>query len=202
MDIYLISNNLVLNDLYYETIMSIDDKRKNRPLSIEGEIKAQEISSKINFDEIYASSYASALATAKYFIKESNGSININNDLNDVAIGKRERHNIKMLRFMQDKNFDYKYLDGESLHDAERRIVNFLNKVINTSSGEKIGIFTHKRAIMAGLLNYCEVGYNLDERLILSYKDKVLIDDTENDIDIIKLTIDNKKVIDIDYIEI
>ena len=44
-------------------------------------------------------------------------------------------------------------------------------------------------------------GYNLDDRLILTYNDKVIIDDVEKDIDIIKLEILHNKIVDIDIIE-
>ncbi len=201
MNIYLISNNLVLNGLDYESILSVDEKRKNRPLSIEGENLAKNLKNQFSCDEVYSSSFASSLATAKYFIMENNNFININEDLNDVKIGEMNRHNIKMLRYMQDKNFDYKYNNGESLNDAKKRMVTYINKIIKKGIRDVI-IFTHKRAIMAYLLNYCDVGYNLEEHLILSYKDKVIIDDTENSVDIIKLSIRDEKIEDINYLEI
>ena len=110
------------------------------------------------------------------------------------------RHNIKMLRFMQDKNFDYKFAGGESLNEANRRITIVFNKLLKKEND--IVIFTHKRAMMALLLNYCEKGYNLDDRLILSYQDEVVLDDSENDVDLIKITLDNGKITNIKTIDV
>lgn len=200
MVIYLVSNNLVLNDIQYETEASIDEKRKNRPLSIEGEKLANELSQKLKVKDIYASSFASALASAKYVSKENQTIISINSNLDDVKIGVMSKHNISMLRFMQDKNFDYKYPNGESLNEAKRRMKKVFEDILSLNSDAII--FTHKRAIMALLLNYCEVGYNLNDRLILSFNDKVVVDDAENDIDILKLTFEENELINIEVGEI
>lgn len=201
MNIYLISNNLVLNDISYETLATVDEKRENRPLSIAGEELSIKLSKKIKVNNLYSSSYASALACSKYIAQENKLIININNNLNDVKIGNMNRHNIKMLRFMQDKNFDYKYPSGESMNEAKHRMTDSMHKII-ASSSENTAIITHKRAIMAYLLNFCELGYNLDEHLILSYHGEVILDDAENDIDIVKLEIKEDKIINIMYLEI
>ena len=188
MNIYLISNNLVLRNINYETVARIDEKRKNRTLAIAGEKLAQKLASKLVVNEIYSSTYASALAAAKYVASSNNLEIRIN------------RHNIKMLRFMQDKNFDYKYPNGESMNEARKRMQTFLKSII-AKNGD-VAIFTHKRAIMALLLNFCDAGYNLDEHLILSYHDKVILDDVENGMDILKLSVQDNKVVNITNWEI
>lgn len=200
MNIYLISNNLVLDDITYESDVKVDEKRKNRPLSIEGEKMSSTLSEKFASMDIYSSSYASAISSAKYMAHKNKTVISINADFDDVKIGQISKHNIQMLRFMQDKNFDYKYPEGESLNEARLRLKNAFQRV--ASFGCDAIIFTHKRAILALLLNYCDEGYNLDDRLILSYNDKVVLDDHENDLDIIKITFEDKKIVDIDTIEI
>ena len=55
-------------------------------------------------------------------------------------------------------------------------------------------MFTHKRAILCYLTKYLNSGYNLDDRLILTFNDNVIIDDLENDVDIIKLDIIKGKI--------
>ena len=200
MIIYLISNNLVIDDINYESDMPVDEKRINRPLSIEGEKLASKLSEKIVVSEIYSSAFASSIATAKYIACKNNLIININSALNDIKIGEMARHNIKMLRFMQDRNFDYKYVNGESLNDGKRRILPLFKKIISRNADT--AIITHKRIIMSLLLNYLDTGYNLDERLILSFKDKVVLDDNENDCDILKLTINDEKIENIEVLEI
>ena len=54
---------------------------------------------------------------------------------------------------------------------------------------------------MGYLLDKLEKGYNLDDRLILSFNDKVILDDVEQNIDIIKLELEKGKVINCETIE-
>ena len=201
MTLYLVSNNMVLEDLVYETDETVEEKRINRPLSIEGEEKAVKLVKKINANIIYSSNYASALATAKYYARYKNIFININSFLNDSKIGKLGNRNIKMLRFMQERDFDFKFNNGESLNETCNRMNIAINSIIKRIGNQNIVIFTHKRAILGYLLKYLDKGYNLDDRLILTYNDKVIIDDVEKDIDIIKLEILHNKIVDIDIIE-
>lgn len=201
MTLYLVSNNMVLEDLVYETDETVEEKRINRPLSIEGEKKAVKLVKKINANIIYSSNYASALATAKYYARYKNIFININSFLNDSKIGKLGNRNIKMLRFMQERDFDFKFNNGESLNETCNRMNIAINSIIKRIGNQNIVIFTHKRAILGYLLKYLDKGYNLDDRLILTYNDKVIIDDAEKDIDIIKLEILHNKIVDIDIIE-
>ena len=200
MNIYLISNNLVLNDITYESDIVLEEKRTSRPLSIEGEELAKRISEIISAQNIYSSNYASALATAKYIANKNNTIIKIDKRLNDSKIGVLGRHNIKMLRYMQEKNFDYKFDGGESLNDTSNRMNSIFKSIIKDVDDDVV-IVTHKRAMLALLLKHCEQGLNLDERLILSYNNKVILDDTENDCDIIKIEIEDKKVKNVDFLE-
>lgn len=201
MTLYLVSNNMVLDDLVYETDETVEEKRINRPLSIEGEKCAVKLVRKIDANVIYSSNYASALATAKYYASYKDLSININSFLNDSKIGKLGNRNIKMLRFMQERDFDFKFSNGESLNETCNRMNIAINNILKKVGNQNIVIFTHKRAILGYLLKYLDKGYNLDDRLILSYNDLVIIDDIEKDIDIIKLDMKHNKIVDVDIIE-
>lgn len=201
MTLYLVSNNMVLDDLVYETDETVEEKRINRPLSIEGEKCAVKLVRKIDANVIYSSNYASALATAKYYASYKNLSININSFLNDSKIGKLGNRNIKMLRFMQERDFDFKFSNGESLNETCNRMNIAINNILKKVGNQNIVIFTHKRAILGYLLKYLDKGYNLDDRLILSYNDLVIIDDIEKDIDIIKIDMKHNKIVDVDIIE-
>lgn len=201
MTLYLVSNNMVLEDIIYETEESVEAKRINRPLSIDGEKEAIKLVKKIDANIIYSSNYASALATAKYYAKYKNLHININSFLNDAHIGKLGNRNIKMLRFMQERDFDFKFNNGESLNETNNRMNIAVNRILKKYNNKNIVIFTHKRAIMAYLLNFLDKGYNLDDRLILTFNDKVIIDDIDKNIDIIKIIIEKGKIKDIDIVE-
>lgn len=201
MRLYLISNNLVLDNIFYESDETVELKRINRPLSIEGEDLAKKLTKIIDADVIYSSCYASALATAKYLSQEKNIPINIDSDLDDSKIGDLGRKNIKMLRYMQERNFNYKFANGESLNDTKERLNNIIDKIIKNNKGLNVAIFTHKRAIMSYLLDYTSHGYNLDDRLILSFDDTVILDDASKDVDILVVDYDNGKITNISNIE-
>ena len=195
MTLYLISNNMVLEDIVYETDATVEEKRINRPLSIAGEKEAVKLVKKLDANVIYSSDYASALGTAKYYASYKNLPIYINSFLNDCKIGKLGNRNIKMLRFMQERDFDFKF------NEASSRMNLVIDRIIKKNIHKDIVVFTHKRAIMGDLLKYLEKGFNLDDRLILTYNDKVIIDDVDKDVDIIKVVLEKNKIIDIDVIE-
>lgn len=201
MILYLISNNLVVEDISYETDEKIESKRINRPLSIEGEKLAVKLAKKIDADIIYSSSYASSIDCAKYYASLKKKEIIINSFLNDLRLGDLGKRNIKMLRFMQERNFEFKFNRGESLSDVNKRMNIAIDRILKKNSNKNIVIFTQKSAIMGYLLDKLERGYNLDDRLILSFNDKVILDDVEQNIDIIKLELEKGKVINCETIE-
>ena len=69
-----------------------------------------------------------------------------------------------------------------------------INKILGE---EDTVIFTHKRAILGYLLKYSNIGYNLDDHLILEFNEKQIYDDSDTLYDIYELTFENKKLIDI-----
>ena len=185
MILYLISNNLVIDNIIYETDEKLESKRINRPLSIDGEKLAVKLAKKIDADVIYSSSYASSIDCAKYYASLKKCDIIINSFLNDLRLGDLGKRNIKMLRFMQERNFDFKFNRGESLFEVNKRMNIAIDRILKKNGNKNIVIFTQKSAIIGYLLDKLEQGYNLDDRLILSYNDKVILDDIEQDIDII-----------------
>ncbi len=201
MTLFLVSNNLVLDNIVYETFDSVLEKRINRPLSIEGEKLAIKIVKKIDADIIYSSSYASALDTAKYYASYKRKEVYVNSFLNDAKIGDIGNRNIKMLRYMQERDFDFKFNHGESLNEVKERMEIAINRIVKKQGNKNIVIFTHKRAIMGYLLPYLEKGFNLDDRLILSFNDMVILDDTQNDVDIIKVEYEKGKIVNVSVVE-
>lgn len=200
MNIYLVSNNLVIDNIIYNTDVSLEEKRLNRPLAIEGEKLALRLCKNISPQAIYTSDYASAIGSAKYLSKEFNLPIFIDTNLRDSVIGDIGRHNIKMLRFMQERDFNFKYPNGESLNETKIRMKKVMNKIIKENNND-IVIFCHKRAILSYLLDYTTHGFNLDDRLILSYNDQVILDDSEKDMEIIKIELEDMKIKNIESIE-
>lgn len=200
MTLYLVSNNLVVDNILYETDEGLEEKRINRPLSIEGEKASVKLVKKINASIVYSSSYASSIGTAKYYASYKNIDVNINSFLNDLRIGDLGRRNIKMLRFMQERDFDFKFNRGESLNDVNKRMNIAIDRIIKKNGNKDIVIFTQKSAITGYLLDKLEHGYNLDDRLVLSFNERVIIDDNLSDVDIIKVVLEKGKVINCEVI--
>ena len=200
MTLYLVSNNLVVDNILYETDEGLEEKRINRPLSIEGEKASVKLVKKIDASIVYSSSYASSIGTAKYYASYKNIDVNINSFLNDLRIGDLGRRNIKMLRFMQERDFDFKFNRGESLNDVNKRINIAIDRIIKKNGNKNIVIFTQKSAITGYLLDKLEHGYNLEDRLVLSFNERVIIDDNLSDVDIIKLELEKGKVINCEVI--
>lgn len=200
MSLYLVSNNLVVDNILYETDEGLEEKRINRPLSIEGEKASVKLVKKIDASIVYSSSYASSIGTAKYYASYKNIDVNINSFLNDLRIGDLGRRNIKMLRFMQERDFDFKFNRGESLNDVNKRMNIAIDRIIKKNGNKNIVIFTQKSAITGYLLDKLEHGYNLEDRLVLSFNERVIIDDNLSDVDIIKLELEKGKVINCEVI--
>lgn len=201
MVLYLVSNNLVIDNIVYETDETLENKRVNRPLSIEGEKVAVKLVKKINANIVYSSSYASSIASAKYFAAVKKCDVVINSFLNDLRVGDLGRRNIQMLRFMQERDFNFKFNRGESLLDVNKRMNVAIDRIIKKNGNKDLVVFTQKSAIIGYLLDKLEKGYNLDDRLMLSFNDKVIIDDANEDVNIIKICFDKGKVIDCSVIE-
>lgn len=200
MTLYLVSNNLVVDNILYETDEGLEEKRINRPLSIEGEKASVKLVKKIDASIVYSSSYASSIGTAKYYASYKNIDVNINSFLNDLRIGDLGRRNIKMLRFMQERDFDFKFNRGESLNDVNKRMNIAIDRIIKKNGNKNIVVFTQKSAITGYLLDKLEHGYNLEDRLVLSFNERVIIDDNLSDVDIIKLELEKGKVINCEVI--
>ena len=80
------------------------------------------------------------------------------------------------------------------INETQNRMELVINKIIKNNYNKNVVVFTHKRAILCYLTKYLNSGYNLDDRLILTFNDNVIIDDLENDVDIIKLDIIKGKI--------
>jgi len=197
MKLYLISNNSLLDGLSYDNKDDLENIRKIRTLSVNGEENAKRISENSlfeNIEKIYSSYYSSSLSSAKYLADKLNLNINLNELFNDCKVGYLGSKNMKMVKGLQDHDFNYKLTNGESLNEVGNRLENGINKIINN---EDIVIFTHKRAILGYLLKFSSVGYNLDDSLILEFNGKQIYDDSDTEFDIYELIIENNRLVDI-----
>lgn len=205
MEVYLISNNLYENNLSFTDFKDIELKKLTRPLSIEGENLAKAIAINEEFNGvslIYSSLASSSLGTAKYLAERLNKKIMVDERLNDCKIGELGNKNLKMVKFMQNHDFNIKLTNGESLGEVGNRIEKVINKIVYLDTNYKVAVFTHKRTMLGYLIKYGNNGYNLDDDLIVEFNDKVIYNETEKDVDIIKITYENKKIVDMDVIDL
>ncbi len=194
MKVYLISNNSLIENINYNSSDNLELIRMIRSLSVTGEEVAKKISNLDifkNITKIYSSFYSSALSTAKYLQEKLDLEIIMNMNLNDCNVGILGNKNMKMVKGIQDHDFNYKLSNGESLNDVGRRLNNFISSL----DDDEVVLFTHKRAILGYLLLYSKVDYNLDDNLILEYNNEVIYDDSDTDYDIYELDITNQNVI-------
>ena len=180
--VFLIVNNMVLNNIDYLTDELVDTKRLTRPLSIEGEEVAKKISLNESFSDvssIYSSSFSSALQTAKYLSSKLSLTININKAFNERIIGKNNsKFSFQYFKETQEHDFDFKLPAGESFNDTKKRMNSALIKTLKINQDPYIAIFTHTMAVKALLSNYTDINYNLDDDLIINYNDKVICTDS------------------------
>lgn len=173
-------------------------------LSVNGESDAKKLSENEifnNVNAIYSSDYVRTLSTAKYLAKRNKLSIVIDDRLRERKIGNLDvLDNIDYYK-RQYKDFNFKLNCGESLNQVKTRMTAFLKEVLNYSNVDNICIYSHPVAIISLLTNWCGTEFNLDDKVVLTFKENVIIDDTWNSKEIIKIVFDDMKVLSIERIE-
>lgn len=198
--IYLINNSYTINNLNYDSNESLELKREKRLLSIEGEKESEKLV-KLPFLEninvIYSSPYVMSIGTAKYLAYYLGIEIFVNSKIGERILGDIGSRKIRMVREMQENDFDYRLSGGESLNDVKRRMLNFLREILRQDEDKNIAIFTHDVAITCLLSEFCLKGFNLDNRLILNYNDDAIIDGAWDGVNIIEMQFDKKELVSI-----
>lgn len=198
--IYLINNSYTMNNISFLDSEPLEKKREKRLLSIEGEKESEILAESPELQsvqKIYSSSYVMSIGTAKYLAKKLEIDINIASELGERVIGQLGDKKIRMVSEMQENDFDYRLPGGESLNDVKKRIVRFIKDIVKNNQEKTIACFTHNVAITCLLSEYCEKGFNLDNRLILNYKDDAIIDGTWDGINLIEMQFDDLDLISI-----
>lgn len=196
--IYLINNSYTMNNISFLDSEPLEKKREKRLLSIEGEKESELLAESPELQgvqKIYSSSYVMSIGTAKYLAKKLEIDINIASELGERVIGQLGDKKIRMVSEMQENDFDYRLPGGESLNDVKKRIVRFIKEIVKNNPEKTIACFTHNVAITCLLSEYCEKGFNLDNRLILNYKDDAIIDGTWDGINLIEMQFEDLNLV-------
>lgn len=198
--IYLINNSLTVNNLNFPPSDTLKQKREKRILSVEGEKASEKLIEEENFNNIniiYSSPYVMSLGTAKYLSNHLNLEINIKEEIGERILGFIGNLKIRTINEAQENDFNYKLENGESLNEVKYRMLKFLNEILISDEDKNIAIFTHNVAITSLLSNFCEKGFNLDNRLILNYNSEAIVDGAWDGINIIELTFNKKELLNI-----
>lgn len=198
--IYLINNSYIMSNLNFDNNEPLKSRREKRILSIEGE-KESEILSQERFLEnvssIYSSPYVMSIGTAKYLARNLKLDIIINPSIGERIIGDLGDRKIRTLNEMQENDFNYKLSGGESLNEVKKRMLYFIDYLLKHEKDKTIAVFTHSMAITCLLSEYAEKGFNLDNRLILNYNKKAIVDGTWDGISVIEMQFSGEKLEDI-----
>lgn len=173
-------------------------------LSVKGEEQARKLSENPelqNIDILWSSTYSRAKGTAKYIIDKNSIDLNLDSRLNERKLGNME----DLAKWMENKKYGvvqsymldkkYKGRDGESCEEATKRISEFLDFILEKYEGKRIALVSHGALLSFLLTNWCE----LNKEVKLIWNNKVI---EIKEPSITKLIFDNRKLIDIESIEI
>ena len=198
--IYLINNSLTMNNLSFPGQDSLEEWREKRILSIEGEEASKKLASEkalqtVQF--IYTSPFVMSIGTAKYLAQKLELEISIRREIGERILGNLGDKKIRMITEIQENDFDYRLNGGESLNDVKKRMVRFVNRLLEEHADKTIALFTHNVAITCLLSNWCTKGFNLDNRLILNYHEEAIIDGAWDGINMIEMVFDDHELVSI-----
>ena len=175
--IYLIRHSEKLKiDGEYKTNENEQTKNEKIILSIDGEIKAQELSQKEELqkiDKIYTSHYTRAIATAKYIAFENKIELNIDERLGERKLGAKIEDKIekykdagvsKNINFTVEQLLDenLKCEDGESNKEVRERMMDCVFEIIKNNPEKRVAVISHGAAIKYFIQNWCQYNYETD----------------------------------------
>lgn len=174
-------------------------------LSVSGEKRAEELSKcpeLQNIDAIYSSNYVRALETAKYIALENNTIINIDDRLNERKIGTMGDMEWREFHHLQTKDFDFKLSGGESLNQTKKRMVEAMKSILMFETGNRVVVVSHSTALTCLLSAWCELGYNYDGDIILSYDNETIVDGSFEAPMVFKVVFDGMNVLSVEYLDL
>lgn len=196
-------------DMYDNKNETMQLRNEKISLSVLGEEKARKLSllpELNNIDNVIASNYVRAIATAKYI------AFNNKKDIEVIPeFGERKFGNInswsdlpKDFSDKQIKDWDYKFEGGESFNEVCERMYFALQSVLKKYKGKKIFIVSHGTAIsvlfskIADVFFYDEENYNRG----IYFNGKLIFDGKYDAPELFKLEYEDEKLVDVKNIKI
>ena len=196
-------------DMYDNKNETMQLRNEKISLSVLGEEKARKSSllpELNNIDNVIASNYVRAIATAKY--------IAFNNKKNIEVIpefGERKFGNInswsdlpKGFSDKQIKDWDYKFEGGESFNEVCERLYFALQSVLKKYKGKKIFIVSHGTAISVLFSKIADVFFPDEENYNrgIYFNGKLIFDGKYDAPELFKLEYEDEKLVDVKNIKI
>lgn len=196
-------------DMYDNKNETMQLRNEKISLSVLGEEKARKLSllpELNNIDNVIASNYVRAIATAKY--------IAFNNKKNIEVIpefGERKFGNInswsdlpKGFSDKQIKDWDYKFEGGESFNEVCERMYFALQSVLKKYKGKKIFIVSHGTAISVLFSKIADVFFPDEESYNrgIYFNGKLIFDGKYDAPELFKLEYEDEKLVDVKNIKI
>lgn len=177
-------------------------------LTVNGEKKALELAKYLktidNIDVLWTSNYVRAMSTAKYIAEIYNIHMNVDSRFGERKLGNLEelkklgegKKNSYTVEQLLDENF--KNVDSESMLEVRERALSAIEEILKENVGKNICIVTHGALIKFLLLNYAVLN---KETLEIEFNGKKIVGAKLNSPDLIKLTYEDNKLIDMEHIE-
>lgn len=196
-------------DMYDNKNETMQLRNEKISLSVLGEEKARKLSllpELNNIDNVIASNYVRAIATAKYI------AFNNKKDIEVIPeFGERKFGNInswsdlpKGFSDKQIKDWNYKFEGGESFNEVCERMYFALQSVLKKYKGKKIFIVSHGTAIsvlfskIADVFFYDEENYNRG----IYFNGKLIFDGKYDAPELFKLEYEGEKLVDVKNIKV
>ena len=178
------------------------DYNRNMILSSEGEEKAKKLCKTDelkDLDAVYSADSFRAIGTAKYVAEMNNLKIKLDNRINERNLGvntiKELPENLTLESF---ENKDYKFGEGESLNEVDKRFNSFIDEILK-SDNKKTALFIHGIIMMSYLQNNTDFSYD-GKNMRLIFNDKEIYNDKMKNPMIFKIDFESEKIINIEYI--
>lgn len=156
-----------MQDIYFvrhaESDTSIHDDL-HRPLTEKGSKNSRLVTEYLKnkgVSHIFSSPYARAVATVRHLAEELSLPIKRIDDFRERRITDQWIDDFKIYSEKQWQNFNYKYPDGESLNEVQKRNVQALFDLIEMSSEETIVVGSHGTALCT-IINYFDPDYGFE----------------------------------------
>ena len=175
------------------------DYNRNMILSSEGEEKAKKLCNIVelkHLDAVYSADSFRAIGTAKYVAEINNLKIKLDNRINERNLGVNTISELPENQTLESfKNKDYKFGNGESLNEVDKRFNSFINEILE-SNYNNIALFIHGIIMMSFLQNNTNFSFD-GKNMRLLFNNKEIYNDKMKNPMVFKIEYENNMIVDI-----